>query len=104
MQLSITGVHLDVSDALRTYVSDKIGRLEKHYDHITNVHVVLSVDKLQQRAEATVHTSGAELFADAVADDMYAAIDALSDKLDRQVVRHKDRLQDHHHEAPKRVM
>ena len=91
MQLSITGVHLDVSDALRTYVSDKIRRLEKHYDHITNVHVVLSVDKLQQCAEATVHTSGAEIFADAVADDMYAAIDALSDKLDRQVIKHKSK-------------
>ena len=89
MQLSITGVHLDVTDALRTYATDKIRRLEKHYDHITNVHVVLSVDKLQKRAEATVHTSGAELFADAVADDMYAAIDALSDKLDRQVTKHK---------------
>jgi putative sigma-54 modulation protein len=91
MQLSITGVHIDVTEALRTYVSDKIGRLERHYDHITNVHVVLSIEKLMKRAEATVHTSGADLFADAQADDMYAAIDALADKLDRQVIKRKSK-------------
>jgi len=91
MQLSITGHHIDVTDALRAHVTEKIQRLERHYDHITNVHVVLTVEKLVQRAEATVHTSGADLFADASADDLYAAIDALADKLDRQVMKRKDK-------------
>jgi putative sigma-54 modulation protein len=91
MQLSITGHHVDVSDFLRDYVTEKFGRLERHDDHITNVHVVLSVEKLIHRAEANVHTSGAEIFADATSDDMYAAIDALIDKLDRQIVKHKQK-------------
>jgi putative sigma-54 modulation protein len=91
MQLSITGHHIDVTDALRDYVTSKFERLTRHYDHITNVHVVLSVEKLIQKAEATVHTSGAELFADATDDVLYAAIDALIDKLDRQIVKHKEK-------------
>jgi putative sigma-54 modulation protein len=91
LQLSITGHHIDVSEALHRYVTGKFARLERHYDHITNVHVVLSVEKLIQKAEATVHTSGAELFADAISDDLYAAIDALIDKLDRQIVKHKEK-------------
>ncbi len=96
MQLSITGHHLDVTDALKTYVTTKLQKLEKHFDNITNVHVVLSVEKLDQRAEATLHMSGAEVFADAHSDDLYAAIDRLSDKLDRQILKHKDKLRDHH--------
>jgi putative sigma-54 modulation protein len=91
MQLSITGHHVEVSDFLRNYVTEKFERLERHYDHITNVHVVLSVEKLVQKAEATVHTSGAEIFADATSEDMYAAIDSLIDKLDRQVLKHKEK-------------
>ena len=77
------------------YVTQKFVRLERHYDHITNVHVVLSVEKLIQKAEATVHTSGAELFADATSEDLYAAIDALVDKLDRQIVKHKEKTRKH---------
>ena len=91
MQLSVSGHHIDVTDALKDYVASKIDRLERHYDHITNVHVVLSVQKLVHRAEATVHTAGADLFADANSDDLYAAIDALVDKLDRQIVKHKEK-------------
>lgn len=97
MQLSISGHHVDVTDALKSYTSEKLGKLERHFDHITNVHVVLSVDKLRQRAEATVHVSGAELFADCDSDDMYAAIDALADKLDRQLLKHKEKLVNRHH-------
>lgn len=97
MQLSISGHHIDVSDALRDYVTGKLRKLERHYDHITNLHVVLSVEKLDQKAEATAHVSGAELFADAVADDLYAAIDKLLDKLDRQVIKHKEKVIDRHH-------
>jgi putative sigma-54 modulation protein len=97
MQLNISGHHVDVTEALKSYVSEKIGKLERHYDHITNVHVVLSVEKMRQRAEATVHVSGAELFADADSEDMYAAIDMLTDKLDRQLIKHKEKTVDRHH-------
>jgi len=96
MQLSITGRHLDVTTALREYVTNKISRLERHNDHITNVRVVLTVDKLVQNAEAIVHAGGGhEIFADAASDDLYKAIDALSDKLDRQLIRHKEKLHNH---------
>ena len=101
MQLSITGHHIDVTEALHEYVTKKFVRLERHYDHITNVHVVLSVEKLIQKAEATVHTSGAELFADATSEDLYAAIDALIDKLDRQIVKHKEKTRNHGQRGPK---
>ena len=97
MQLSISGHHIDVTEALRTYVEDKLKKLERHYDHITNAHVILSVEKLKQRAEATIHIAGAELFADADCDDLYAAIDMLTDKLDRQILRHKEKTQDRYH-------
>jgi putative sigma-54 modulation protein len=97
MQLSISGHHVDVTDALKSYVEEKLKKLERHYDHITNTHVILTVEKLEQRAEATVHISGAEVFADANCDDMYAAIDKLTDKLDRQILKHKEKLQDRHH-------
>ncbi len=97
MQLNISGHHVDITDALRTYVSEKLEKLERHYDQMTNVHVVLSVEKLQQRAEATIHVSGAEIFADADCDDMYAAIDALTDKLNRQLIKHKEKIVNRHH-------
>jgi putative sigma-54 modulation protein len=93
MQLSLTGHHVEITDAMRSYVKDKIERLQRHFDNVTNVHVILSVEKLQQKAEATVHLSGADVFADSVHEDMYAAIDALVDKLDRQVIKHKEKLQ-----------
>ena len=96
MQLTITGRHLDVTDALRNYVTTKIGRLERHYDHITTLRVVLAVDRVAQRAEAIAHVGhGHEIFADAEAEDLYMAIDALASKLDRQLIRHKEKLADH---------
>ncbi len=94
MQISVTGHHVELTDSLRNYVESKIQKLERHFDHVTNVHVVLSVEKLQQKAEATVHISGNDLFAEARDENMYAAIDALIDKLDRQVIRHKEKLTD----------
>lgn len=97
MQLSISGHHVDVTDALKSYVEEKLQKLERHYDHITNAHVILTVEKLQQRAEATVHVSGADVFADADCNDMYAAIDKLTDKLDRQILKHKEKTQDRYH-------
>ena len=84
---------------MRDYVTDKIDRLERHFDHISNVHVILNVEKLIQRAEATVHLSGAEVFAESESEDMYAAIDQLIDKLDRQILKHKEKLVDRHHRA-----
>lgn len=91
MQVSITGHHVELTDSLNTYVNDKLGKLERHYDHITQVHVILTVEKLEHMAEATAHVTGAELFANAGSEDMYAAIDQLVDKLDRQLIKHKEK-------------
>lgn len=95
MQITISGHHLDVTDSLKNYVTSKLERLSNHHDRITTTHVILSVDKLIQKAEATLHVSGKDLFADATHNDLYAAIDALADKLDRQLIKHKEKLRDH---------
>jgi putative sigma-54 modulation protein len=95
MQISITGHHLDVTDSLKSYVETKFQKLERHFDHVTDVHVILGVEKLNQKAEATVHISGAKLFAEDHQEDMYAAIDNLVDKLDRQVKKHKEKISNH---------
>lgn len=95
MQVNLTGHHIDITDSLRAYVDEKIAKLERHFDHVTNVHVILSIEKLEKKAEATVHIAGADVFADSVHQDMYAAIDSLVDKLDRQVLRHKEKVKSH---------
>lgn len=95
MQLSITGHHIDVTEALKNYVTDKFSRLERHSDQVIDVHVILQVEKLVQKAEATVRVNGANLFAEDSQEDLYAAIDGLIDKLDRQLLKHKDKTQDH---------
>lgn len=91
MQLSISGHHVELTDSLTEFVTAKFGKLERHSDQITQVHVVLTVEKLEHQAEATAHVTGGELFANAQADDMYVAIDALVDKLDRQLLKHKEK-------------
>lgn len=96
MQLSITGHHVDVTPALREKVATKIEKIERHFDNLTDVHVILSVEKQRHKAEATVNASRATLFAEAIEQDMYAAIDGLIDKLDRQVKKHKEKMTDHH--------
>jgi putative sigma-54 modulation protein len=96
MQLNITGQKLEVTTAMSDYVQSRISRLERYFDNVTNVHVILSVEKLNQKAEATVHVAGGNLFADASDENMYAAIDALVDKLERQIKKHKEKLTDHH--------
>lgn len=101
MQLSLTGHHIEVTDALRGYVENKFERLARHFDQVINVHVILSVAKLRQSAEATIQVNGASLFADAVQEDMYAAIDELIDKLDRQVKKHKEKKVNHRTSTPK---
>lgn len=95
MQISVTGHHLDITDSLRDYVTTKFERLERHFDHVTDVHVILENEKINNKAEATFHVSGAKLFAEDRKEDMYAAIDGLADKLDRQVVKHKEKLKKH---------
>ena len=95
MQLNITGHHLDVTVPLKEYVESKFERLQRHFDQISTTHVILSIDKLVQKAEATVHIAGGDLFAHAESDDMYAAIDALTDKLDRQLIKHKQKHRGH---------
>lgn len=91
MQMTISGHHLEITDSIKDYVTSKLNRLEKHSDQITSTSVILSVDKLIQQAEATVHVSGAELFANAQNEDLYAAIDQLVDKLDRQLIKQKEK-------------
>lgn len=95
MQLSITGHHIEVTEALKNYVTEKFAKLDRHFDQVIDVHVILEVEKLAQKAEATVQVNGAKLFAEETHEDLYAAIDGLIDKLDRQVLRHKDKIQDH---------
>ncbi|MDE0746360.1 MAG: ribosome-associated translation inhibitor RaiA [Porticoccaceae bacterium] len=95
MQMTISGHHLDITDPMRDYVTNKLSKLERHYEQITSTAVILTIDNLQQKAEATVHVSGAELFAISEHQDMYAAIDALADKLDRQLIKHKEKNRGH---------
>ncbi len=95
MNLQLTGHHLDITPAIRDYVIAKLGRLNRHFDHVIDVSVVLIVDKLQQKVEATVHVRGKDLHAECIDADMYAAIDGLADKLDRQVLKYKEQLKDH---------
>ena len=96
MQINITGHHIDITPSLRQYVETKFEKLERHFENVVDVQVILGVEKLRQKAEATVHISGSKLFADDTQEDMYAAIDGLIDKLDRQVKKHKEKLTDHH--------
>ncbi|MBT4161356.1 MAG: ribosome-associated translation inhibitor RaiA [Gammaproteobacteria bacterium] len=97
MQLNVSGHHVEVTDSLRNYVSSKLERLERHFDRITNMNVILSVEKQRQRAESTIHVSGGEIYAHAEHDDLYAAIDMLADKLDRQLIKKKEKNKDRKH-------
>jgi ribosome hibernation promoting factor len=96
MQLNLTGHHVDITSALRDYVERKLDRVVRHTDRVIDVHCILTVEKLAHKAEATVLMSGRTIYADAVDEDMYAAIDALADKLDRSVKKYKEKTNDHH--------
>jgi putative sigma-54 modulation protein len=100
MNLKITGHHVEVTPALHDYVTNKLERVIRHFDHVTSVQVILSVAKLKQKAEVTLHVRGKDIYADADDADLYAAIDAVADKLDRQVVKHKEKANNHLHEKP----
>ncbi|OUL99416.1 ribosome hibernation-promoting factor, HPF/YfiA family [Variovorax sp. JS1663] len=108
MNLTISGHHLDVTPALRSYVTSKLDRITRHFDQVVDVKVILTVEKQKekegQRAECNIHVKGSDMFAESSHADLYAAVDALVDKLDRQVKRHKELVKDHVHAAPKRVM
>jgi putative sigma-54 modulation protein len=105
MQLSVTGHHVDVTTAMRNYVANKMEKVERHFDLVTDVHCILTVEKLRHKAEATISLNGGRVYADATEEDMYAAIDGLVDKLDRQVKKHKEKIGDHHaREALKRSL
>jgi putative sigma-54 modulation protein len=108
MNLTISGHHLEVTPALREYVRTKLDRVTRHFDQVVDINVLLTVEKLKekelrQRAEVTLRVKGKDIFIEQSNEDLYAAIDQLMDKLDRQVCRHKDRVQDHHHPSGKRI-
>jgi len=95
MQVIVTGHHLEVTDALKAHINSKFEKLARHFDNVTEVHVILSVEKLIQKAEATLQMSGAKLFAEDSQEDMYVAIDHMIDKLDRQITKHKEKTAQH---------
>ena len=99
MQINITGHRMDITPAIRSFTEEKFQKLERHFDHITSINVVYDVEKLRQIAEATVYVAKGELHASAESEDLYSAIDSLVDKLNRQVMKHKEKLlghRDHH--------
>lgn len=103
MNLTISGHHLDVTPALREYVLTKLDRVTRHFDQVVDISVLLTVEKLKekerrQKAEVTLHVKGKDIFADATDADLYAAIDLVADKLDRQVVKHKEKVSNHNHD------
>ena len=101
MNLTVTGHHVAVTPAIRSYVETKLERVVRHFDDVTGVNVILSVQKLRQKAEANLHVRGKDLFVEADHEDLYAAIDAMTDKLDRQVLKYKDRANSRPHDALK---
>ena len=97
MQINVTGHHVEVTPPLGAYVTEKMQRISRHFDHVISIDVILKVENHQQKAEGTVHVPGKKaMFAQEVDSDMYAAIDGLADKLDKQVRRFKDRVRSHH--------
>lgn len=101
MNLNITGHHVEVTPAIREYVTTKLDRVIRHFDNVTSINVILSVEKLKQKAEVALHVRGKDIFVESDDGDMYAAIDDMTDKLDRQVMKYKQKNQDHGHDALK---
>jgi putative sigma-54 modulation protein len=103
MNLSVSGHHLEVTPSLRNYVASKLERVTRHFDHVIDAHVILTVEKLKQKAEVTLHVRGKDLHCESEQEDLYAAIDLLADKLDRQVLRYKDKMSTEKRTSEKRV-
>lgn len=109
MNLTISGHHLEITPALHTYVTTKLDRISRHFDQVVDIKVLLTVDNMKekdarQKAECNIHVKGRDIFAQSTHADLYAAVDDLADKLDRQVLRHKTKVQEHHHETVKRTL
>ncbi|HXU92209.1 MAG TPA: ribosome-associated translation inhibitor RaiA [Gallionella sp.] len=98
MNLQLTGHHLEITPAIREYATSKFGKIKRHFDNVIDVNIILSVEKLKQKAEATIHISGKDVFVECEDENLYAAIDALVDKLDRQVLKHKEKVSDRRHD------
>lgn len=98
MKLNVSGHHLAITPAIHDYLQDKLAKVSRHFEQVMDIDIILSVDKLDQKAEAKVHLSGKDLFCESIDADMYAAIDGLADKLDRAVLKHKEKLADHHNQ------
>ena len=104
MNFKVSGHHVSVTPAIRDYVHSKLSRVNRHFDHVIDVSVILSVEKLAHKVEVNVHVRGRDIFVETVDENMYAAIDTLADKLDRKILKHKDKSQAHQHEPPKRAL
>jgi len=98
MNINLTGRHLEITPAIREHVTSKLTKLQRHFDNLIDINVILSVDKLQQKAEATVHLSGKAIFAETSNSNLYVAIDELVDSLDRQILKHKDKTSARRHD------
>lgn len=98
MNLTITGHHLEVTPAIRGYVEEKLKRVTRHFDNVLDVSVILTVEKLKHKAEVNLHVAGKDIYVESIEADMYAAVDVLVDKLDRQVLKHKEKANGHHRE------
>ncbi len=103
MQLTITGHQLEVTDSIRTYIETKFDRIKRHFDQVLNAHVIINVEKLRHKSEATMHIGGKDFFAESTEDNLYKSIDLLVDKLDKQIRRHKDKTSNHHHQEAIRI-
>lgn len=99
MNLHLTGHHLQITPAIREYVANKLQRITHHFDHVIDVNVIMSIEKLNQKVEANVHVRGKDIFCESIDSDMYAAIDILVDKLDRTIVKHKEKNLDQRHDG-----
>jgi len=104
MNLTITGHHVDVTPAIHDYVTSKLDKITRHFDQVIDVKVILSVEKLVQKAEVSVHMRGNDVFVQSEDADMYAAIDSLVDKLDRQILKHKEKSGSHHSDVKHQVV
>jgi putative sigma-54 modulation protein len=109
MNLTISGHHLEITPALHSYVTTKLDRISRHFDQVVDMKVLLTVDNMKekdhrQKAECNIHVKGRDIFAQSTHADLYAAVDDLADKLDRQVLRYKTKVQEHHHETVKRTL
>lgn len=99
MNLNLTGHHLEITPPIREYVANKLQRISNHFDHVIDINVIMSVEKLNQKVEANVHVRGKDIFCESTDADMYAAIDSLVDKLDRSIRKHKEKNRDHRHDG-----